>query len=149
MENLKKLISELKLISWEVDFSSVYRQFENEQRFDFDARMVTVSKIEFETTKEEFLAKLTATQKFLASVLGKEKMKVVPLAIEQEIQMIPELTLPHPSLHLDPLVTRCGAEVWPDYVHPILKMTLSELANKAPEIHNAEFMLQGKSLVSR
>jgi hypothetical protein len=149
METLNRLVAELKLISWEMEFSSVYRQFHTEQRYDFDAQLITVVKLGFNGTTEEFIKKVQGLQAYLSSFVGKDKVKVVPLAIEQETQMIPELTLPHPILHTEPLVTRCAAEVWGSYEHPILKRTLNDLADKAPAIINAEFMLQGKSLVPR
>jgi hypothetical protein len=149
MDTLKRLVAELKLISWEIDFSSVYRQFQTEQRYDFDARMITVIKLGFRGTTEDFIKQVQGLQNYLTSFVGKNKVRVIPLAVEQETQMIPELTLPHPILHTEPLVTRCAAEVWGNYEHPILKRTLNDLADKAPAILNAEFMLQGKSLVSR
>jgi 7,8-dihydro-6-hydroxymethylpterin-pyrophosphokinase len=148
-DTLKRLVSELKLISWEMEFSSVYRQFETDQRYDFDANMITVVKLGFNTTTEELIKQLQNVQTCLSSFIGKDKVRVIPLAVEQETQMVPDLTLPHPILHMDPLVVRCAAEVWGSYEHPILKRSLSDLANKAAVIENAEFMLQGKSLVPR
>lgn len=149
MDTLKRLVEQLKLISSEIEFSSIYRQFQTEQRYDFDARMIAVIKMGFQGSTEDFIKQVSGIQNYLISFVGKDKARVLPLAVEQETQMIPELTLPHPTLHSEPLVTRCAAEVWGNYEHPILKKTLSELANNAPAILNAEFLLQGKSLVDR
>ena len=149
MDTLKKLVEQIKLISWDMEFSSIYRQFHTEQRYDFDARMIGVLKLGFKGSTEDFVKQIQGTQNYLASFVGKDKARVIPLAVEQETQMMPDLTLPHPILHTEPLVTRCAAEVWGNYEHPILKKTLSELASKAPLIKNAEFYLQGKSLVER
>ncbi len=147
MDTLNRLVSQLKLISWEIEFSSIYRQFQTEQRYDFDARMIAVIKLGFNGPTDELIKQVQGIQNYLISFIGKDKARVIPLAVEQETQMIPELTLPHPILHMEPLVTRCAAEVWGNYEHPILKKTLNDLANNAPAILNAEFLLQGKSLV--
>ncbi len=147
VEILKRLVNELKLISWEIEFSSVYVQYETEQRYDFDANMITVLKMGTSLSAEEFSQKILMTQNYLLSFTGADRVKMTPLAIDQETLMVPDLTLPHPSLHMDPLVIRCATEVWANYEHPILKKTLNDLARSLPPITNAEFMLQGKSLV--
>jgi 7,8-dihydro-6-hydroxymethylpterin-pyrophosphokinase len=148
-EILKRLVNELKLISWDLEFSSVYVQYETEQRYDFDANMVTVLKIVMSQSTQELAQSLERIQNYLLSYTGPNRVKLVPLAIEQETLLIPGLTLPHPSLHGDALVIRCAAEVWGHYEHPVLKKTLHDLARHLPPITNAEFMLQGKSLVER
>lgn len=69
--------------------------------------------------------------------------KLELLAVNSEIQWIPELTLPSPVLNFDPLVLHCCAEIAPDYIHPILKESLKTL-----DINNVqtdfEFLFQGK-----
>ena len=147
VEILKRLVNELKLISWDLEFSSVYVQFETEQRYDFDANMVTVLKMNTSLDSKELAKKLKDTQNYLLSFTGPERVKITPLVMGQETLMVPDLTLPHPSLHVDPLVIRCATEVWGSFEHPILKKTLHDLARTLPPITNAEFMLQGKSLV--
>ncbi len=146
---LKRLVNELKLISWEMEFSSVYVQYETEQRYDFDANMMTVLKMGTSLGAKEFSQKLQEIENYLLSFTGPERVKITPLAMGQETMMVPDLTLPHPSLHKEPLVIRCATEVWGNYEHPILKKTLNDLARGLPAITNAEFMLQGKSLVPR
>jgi 7,8-dihydro-6-hydroxymethylpterin-pyrophosphokinase len=147
-EMLKKLVAELKMISWDLTFSSVYRQFENEERYDFDANMILVARIGFNQSPGDLVEKLKHTETYLMAFTGPQKVRLVPLAINQLTTMTPQLTLPHPQLHMDPLVTRCAAEVWGSYEHPVLKKTLNDLARVAPAITDAEFMLQGKSLVT-
>ena len=146
---LKRLVNELKLISWEMEFSSVYVQYETDQRYDFDANMLTVLKMGTDLEPREFAQKLLHTQNYLLSFAGPDRVTITPLAMDQETLMVPDLTLPHPSLHMDPLVIRCATEVWGTYEHPILKKTLNDLARRLPKITNAEFFLQGNSLVPR
>lgn len=147
VEILKRLVNELKLISWDMEFSSVYVQYETEQRYDFDANLITVLKMGTDLKPKEFAQKILHTQNYLLSFTGPERVKMTLLALDLETLMVPDLTLPHPNLHMDPLVIRCATEVWGNFEHPILKKTLHDLARTLPPITNAEFMLQGKSLV--
>lgn len=41
----------------------------------------------------------------------------------------PRLTVPHPRLAERRFAAEPAAEIWPDYVHPVLKITLKELFN--------------------
>jgi 7,8-dihydro-6-hydroxymethylpterin-pyrophosphokinase len=70
------------------------------------------------------------------------------LVFNESIQWIPELPLPSPLLHFDPLVLHCSAEVAPDYIHPILKEDLKTL-----DINNIttdfEFLFQGKIYIDQ
>ncbi len=147
VEILKRLVNELRLISWAMEFSSVYVQYETDQRYDFDANLITVLKMGTDLNAQEFAKKLLYTQNYLLSFTGPDRVKMTLLALDLETLMVPDLTLPHPSLHIDPLVIRCATEVWGNFEHPILKKSLHELARSLPPITNAEFMLQGKSLV--
>lgn len=146
---LKKIATKLRLISSELDFSSVYRQCQTEDRFDFSASMVTVLKCRFDGESEGFVHQLNNLEVEFSSPEGRDRVRAFPLAIEQETSMTPELTLPHPLLHTDSLATRCAAEVWGNYEHPVLRKTLHDLARSAPAIVNAEFLLQGKTLTDR
>ena len=147
VEILKRLVTELQSFATDLDFSSVYARYETEQRYDFDANMVVVAKLATHLDAKELSQKISKVQNHLLSFTGADRVNLTPLVVDQESFMVPDLTLPHPSLHLDPLVIRCATEVWGTYEHPILKKTLNDLARSLPPISNAEFMLQGKSLV--
>ncbi|MBL7544564.1 MAG: hypothetical protein JNL11_12175 [Bdellovibrionaceae bacterium] len=70
------------------------------------------------------------------------------VVFNNDIQWIPELTLPSPLLNFDPLVLHCCAEVAPQYAHPILKEDLKTL-----DINNIktdfEFLFQGKIYIDQ
>lgn len=148
LSTLKKIVSELKMITWRIEFSSVYRQFESEQRYDFDASLVVVVRLDFNLETNEFLDRVQNLGQYLKSFGRDVQHAVTVLAVDQQTILSPDLTLPHPCLHTNPLVTRCAAEIWGDYEHPILKMTLNDMARKTLPVENAEFILQGKSLVA-
>lgn len=69
------------------------------------------------------------------------------LLYENETRMSPDLTLPHPELHLRPELLNPAAEVWGDYIHPVLKRPLAELTKRHLGREWGEFCLQGKSLL--
>lgn len=65
------------------------------------------------------------------------------LVFNEEVKLIPSMTLPHPSLFLDPLVLHCSAEVWPEYLHPVNKTSLRK-SDIETNIEMFEFLYQGK-----
>ena len=65
----------------------------------------------------------------------------------QEVSMIPNLTLPHPDLIAESIILCCAAELMPDFVHPILKKDLSALSLRHDFNEDAEFYLQGKKFL--
>ncbi len=69
------------------------------------------------------------------------------LTYNQEISMIPDLTLPHPDLVSQSILLYCSAEVLPNYVHPILKKDLGTLSLRHEFTEDAEFYLQGKTFI--
>lgn len=82
------------------------------------------------------------------SALQGSDFNVELLAFNSAIQWTPELPLPSPLLHFDPLVLHCCAEIAPRYVHPILKEDLKTL-----DINNIrtdfEFLFQGKIYIDQ
>ena len=65
------------------------------------------------------------------------------LAFNNEIKLIPNIALPHPSLFLDPLVLHCSAEIWPEYIHPVNKLSLRK-SDIETNMELFEFLYQGK-----
>lgn len=121
------------------DVSSVYKRYLSSARNDINARM-------------EFVVRFVSTQSMdqtLQLVLSfcEKDIQLVLLAFDSTVIMSPRLTLPYPLLHTDGLIIRCAAEAWAQYAHPIYQKTLSEISKSAPPVKEAEFYLQGKSLV--
>ena len=61
------------------------------------------------------------TEGFLAQTIGKNMARVVPLADA------PNLTLPHPRMHLRRFVLEPLCEIAPELVHPVLKKSYRKL----------------------
>ena len=65
------------------------------------------------------------------SVNGVYKDRMIDIDIlfyEHQIIESPDLTIPHPLLHKRQFVLQPLAEIAPDFVHPVLKKTIRELA---------------------
>ncbi len=118
--------------------SSIYKRFQSLEQVDLNARMEFVTKIITDLSPEELLGSLAQLT---------EKIQVILLAYDDLILMSPQMTLPYPDLHNDPLVIRCSAEAWGEYEHPVYQKTLSEISRTALPSSNSEFFLQGRSLI--
>ncbi|MEQ1664220.1 MAG: hypothetical protein ABL927_02465 [Bdellovibrionales bacterium] len=116
--------------------------------------------------KEETLQGLSAvlrvqTQeipKIVLSVIGNIELKLQKeilnksvscnlLVYGNEVSMLPELSLPHPEFHLRPEEVIPAAEIWPEYVHPVLNLNLSELSRQFQNQEWGEFFTQGSQLL--
>lgn len=56
------------------------------------------------------------------------------IAIGQEVVAIPELTLPHPRMHLREFVLRPMEELEPNWTHPLLGLTPAEMLQKLDSV---------------
>lgn len=72
---------------------------------------------------------------------------VIPtlLAYDDLIEMSPDLTLPHPELHLQAKFLIPALDIWPEYFHGVLESTLSHLSQGRQL--RGQFFAQGKSLL--
>jgi 7,8-dihydro-6-hydroxymethylpterin-pyrophosphokinase len=120
--------------------SSVYKKTSDEATTKLDEEMSFAIRTETALNVENLLDAKTALQ-------GSD-FKVEFLVFNNEIQWTPELPLPSPLLHFDPLVLHCCAEIAPAYIHPILKEDLKTL-----DINNIrtdfEFLFQGKIYIDQ
>ncbi len=66
---------------------------------------------------------------------------------EDETLLTPQLTLPHPDLHLLPFWLIPAAEVWSDAPHPVLSKSLHDLVGEHDWGTWGEFYAQGKTLL--
>jgi 7,8-dihydro-6-hydroxymethylpterin-pyrophosphokinase len=120
--------------------SSVYKRYHSKNRVDLNASIEAVLLFHTEAAVDEMLwrfRQLTKDKKVFLNLLSYDDLVVLS----------PQLTLPHPSLHADFLIVRCASEAWPDFEHPIMQKTLREIAASTLPPVDAEFFLQGKSLV--
>lgn len=91
---------------------------------------------------QEFVIR-ASTEHNASELLNKLKHHAELLVFNDEIKMIPSQTLPHPNLFLDPLILHCSAEVWPEYIHPVNKITLRK-SDIETNVEMYEFLYQGK-----
>lgn len=80
--------------------------------------------------------------------LAKEHIQIDLLSLDNEISMLPTLTLPHPDLHRRAEFLVPTSEILPTYEHPILEQTLLQLEASKKYKGKVHFYAQSKSLVS-
>lgn len=131
-----------------VAISSVYKRYLTPERLDLSARLEFVIRLETPWGVEQALQQvLSLCDPSSNPSLRKNRAELTLLAFDDLILMSPRLTLPYPQLHQDPLIIRCAAEAWGQYEHPIYQKNLSEISKTAAPAKQAEFYMQGKSLV--
>ncbi|MNT06764.1 hypothetical protein D3C72_1414450 [compost metagenome] len=148
LDKAKALLRSLNEIGTVESISSVYKRFLNKDRVDLQAYMEFVIRYSSKMNMDQTLDKvLSISEQVQPGMAQRSHFELVLLTFDNAILMSPRLTLPFPHLHTDPLVIRCASEAWGAYEHPIYQVTLSEIARSARPVHEAEFFLQGKSLV--
>jgi 7,8-dihydro-6-hydroxymethylpterin-pyrophosphokinase len=134
------ILKEMEKLGHTLAISSVYKRYLGKNRVDLNANIETVVRFATDFAVDELLwhfKQITKNQKVNLNLLSYDNLVVLS----------PQLTLPHPSLHTDFLIVRCASEAWSQFEHPIIQKTLSEIASGALPALDAEFFLQGKSLV--
>jgi hypothetical protein len=71
------------------------------------------------------------------------------LSYDSEMLRFPELTLPHPEFHLRPEEVIPASEVWPDFVHPVLQISIRDLARSFLDKNWGEYYCAGSPLLDR
>lgn len=128
--------------------SSVYKRFLTPERKDISARIEFVVRLLTSYGVDQVLHMiLSHCQEGQPGLNRQSYADLTLLAFDDLILMSPKLTLPYPQMHQDPLIIRAAAEAWGQYAHPIYEKNLSELSKNAPPAQQAEFYMQGKSLV--
>ncbi len=133
VEILSEVLKKNKILS----ISSVYKRKEIFQA-ELEAQFILVICCEQEGPWQE-------AQKNLK--IASRRGQVTLLVFEKEVIMTPEMTLPSPDLHSDPIAILAAAEVWPGYVHPIYKKPLSSLVGHGQRTDRGEFLFQGQNLL--
>ena len=93
------------------------------------------------------LEKMLAVESSMQKEVLKRTVSMNLLTYANEIVMLPGLVLPHPEMHLRPEEIVPAVEVWPDYVHPVLKETLLKLSRRFASEEWGEFLTQGSRLL--
>lgn len=148
VDKSKKLLEKLSECGEIVAISSVYKRYLTEERQDLSARMEFVVRFETPLPVDQCLhLVLSQCEQGAPGLLQRSHAELTLLTFDDMIVMSPRLTLPYPQMHQDPLIIRCAAEAWGAYEHPIYQKSLSEIAKSALPARQAEFYIQGKSLV--
>lgn len=139
-ERLNAIIENVKIHSSIVAVSTIYRrEVASAMKLDKDYTVELVLRIRTRLEVLKLKSELDSIQGF--------RTKIHLMVFDQMISMVPQLTLPWPELHKETLVIRAAAEVYPDYVHPVIQEPLVELAAKQSKLDNkVEFFMQGRSL---
>ncbi len=137
LEKARDLLSRIMESGEISSISSIYKRYLTKDRVDLNACMEFVFKFDTVWGVDQCLQ--------MTKVLGAEELTI--LTFDDSILMSPRLTLPFPRLHQDPLIIRCAAEAWGQYEHPIYQKSLSEISRTAPQAEEAEFHMQGKSVL--
>lgn len=136
----QNLAIELEKLGQIVAISSIYKRYLGANRVDLNANIEAVLRFATDCAVDELLW-------HFRRLLKDKKPSLNLLSYDDLVVLSPQLTLPQPCLHTDFLIIRCASEAWPQFEHPIIEKTLSEIAAFAFPAVDAEFFLQGKSLV--
>lgn len=136
----QNLLSEMEKVGEVVAISSVYKRYLGKNHVDLNANIEAVIRFATDCAVDELLWHF---KRFIKN----KKVNMNLLSYDDLVVLSPRLTLPHPSLHTDFLIVRCASEAWSQFEHPIIQKTLSEIASLALPALDAEFFIQGKSLV--
>ena len=139
-----------------VEISSVYRVFRQAESFQglrwirgeehldgFSA--VALARISL--SPQEVIADIQRVETQLSDQRLKRTMSANCLIYGDKVIRTPALTLPHPEFHLNPEEVVPAAELLPDYTHPILNKTLSQLANGFQSASWGEYYGPGKEYI--
>lgn len=69
-------------------------------------------------------------------VYSSRPMDIDLIFFNDEVIDTPELTIPHPRMHLRRFVLEPLAEIIPEYQHPILRLSVAELLSNLPPVYN-------------
>lgn len=153
---IKKCLNEIGVRANIEDVSSIFQVekvvHENKHIHDLRSReyffgLCLVIKVETELVARDLLSYLQKVEKQIVDVSRNKVIYLRLLTYDDQTIMVPSLTLPHPDFHLLAEDLIPAAEIWGDYVHPVLKQTLSSLVKKLKNTDFGSFYAQGKSLL--
>ncbi len=135
IQEQQRILSEIQNFSKVLNTSSVYKRYLDFSADNLNSELVLVLRGETDFS-----------EKHLQDAISKVSTDLLLLALDQEVNMLPGNTLPHPLLHTDPLTLRCAAEAWGSYEHPVLGQTLNEIV-RSDRMEKVEFFAQGRAVL--
>ena len=125
--------------------SSICRRVEGQTEGTLSSEMVVVLDLRTDLDFTE-LQKLVRKLK-----MRSPGVNVLVLALNHQVYLDPQTPIPHPDLHLDPLILRCAAEIRSDFEHPVLGRSLQELVKSSQSSFQQaqfEFLSRGERLLA-
>ncbi len=153
---IQKIVTDLKTDCEIVEISSVYRIWGDSYQphhvhelksFKSYDGLAVVLLISTGLTPQFLLAALIRIEQKYRSEVLRRSAGLNLLTFDDLAFMTPELTLPHPDLHLHPEALLLAAEVWGDYIHPVLGENLYTLTRRFRDQQWGRFYAQGKTLL--
>lgn len=120
------------------------RDLRSEERLDGISMIVLA---ESELAPEHIMGRLANIEKVLQANDIKKSISLDLLVYGVEVLVSPQITLPHPEMHLHPEEIVPAVEVWGDYQHPILGLSMQEIARNFVHSNWGEFIAQGEALL--
>lgn len=151
-ERLRELFRQITEVEW-IGVSSVYRVQRSAQslqglRYIRGEEVLDgfscVARGQSDLGPEKLLTQLQSLERSLSDQKLKRTLSVNCLVYGSRVIRTPSLTLPHPEFHLNPEELIPSAELWPEYEHPILLKTLSQLANDFHGVGWGEYYCSGR-----
>lgn len=110
--------------------SSIYiDEFENDKSDSKNEQsLVMALSLKCALSSEELLKNVIKIENELCQEATRDVIDILVLAYGEELKMTPTLTIPHPRLHNHAQLLYPAAEIMGQFVHPVLKRNLKELA---------------------
>lgn len=138
---VRQLTNEMNSIVSFHSVSTIYKRNTSQKKYGHSSELICVFKAMTSFGPEQISMALQSLQ------TKHQGTRALLLSYDKKVQLIPELTLPHPILIQDRALLRCSSEVWGDYEHPILGQTLNEIVSSNNVFDDVEFYSQGSAIL--
>jgi 7,8-dihydro-6-hydroxymethylpterin-pyrophosphokinase len=109
--------------------------------------LVVAVKIQTDIAPLELMERVRRKLTDRESRLAMAQTEVELLVYGREHVMSPQITLPHPDLHVLPELAVPASEVWGDHVHAVLEENMTSIAKRFAGSDWGEFHSQGRDLL--